>query len=879
MAYLYEKLETLREIKSIKSVPPYVSENVNPHFLIRDYQTYALENFITYFENEQLHKGKRHVLFHMATGSGKTLVMAASILYLYGKGYRNFLFFVNLSGIVKKTIDNFLNKQSSKYLFSPSITIDGKKIAVRNVNNFSESSPHAINILFDTTAGLHSDFLFPKENAPSIEDFLNNKTVLIADEAHHLNANTKNKTELDDEHSWEVTIKKLFSSRADNVLLEFTATANIANDEIREKYEDKIIYNYPLFAFRKDKYSKDIFTLRSDFSQSDTDRIKRSLQAIILSQFRLKLFEKLKMQTKPIVLFKSKTIKESKENKTLILNAIKNIKTSDIAEIKKNATSEIMKKAFRFFKSEGLENKEIADEIKLYFSEQHTIDVNDDSELDKNQILVNSLEKDSNNYRMIFEVEKLDEGWDCLNLFDIVRLYETRDSKGNKPGKSTVREAQLIGRGARYFPFSYKDAEKDRRKFDEDLENIFCPLEQLHYHCQNDSKYIHELKNALKEIGIDDIDGETRVTRTNELKENFTESTLYKTGNVFVNKREQARFGSVNDIAAIQRAYSFDFSNNEQKEENVFIEQKETETLKTKNAQNVKTSLMSLKEIAKEKSYALVRSCFVKTSFSNYETLHTLFPDLKSVKEFLTSEKFLGDVKISLTTNGEVRLKDLKQALFRVFNTVSNVLVSKKETFIGSKEFYAIPLNEKIKTTVRNYAVNENDGEGTSQKNCSNDAFRFDVGNVDWFIFKDHFGTTEEKRFVKYFNDFCMPTLEKRYSEIKLIRNELQVGIYDFKEGRKFCPDFLLFLKNKKTNEYEYTQVFIEPKGEQLELFDEWKNVFLKELKEKAIPVVKLKTDAKYKIWGLPFYTHKESSLEGSDEFKKAMAELMKGEK
>ena len=50
-----------------------------------------------------------HLLFNMATGSGKTLIMAGLILYLYEKGYRNFLFFVNSTNIIEKTKDNFLN--------------------------------------------------------------------------------------------------------------------------------------------------------------------------------------------------------------------------------------------------------------------------------------------------------------------------------------------------------------------------------------------------------------------------------------------------------------------------------------------------------------------------------------------------------------------------------------------------------------------------------------------------------------------------------------------------------------------------------------------------------------------------------------------------
>jgi type III restriction enzyme len=52
----------------------------------------------------------------MATGSGKTNIIASSILYLYELGYRNFIFFVNTNNIITKTKENLLNKQSAKYL-------------------------------------------------------------------------------------------------------------------------------------------------------------------------------------------------------------------------------------------------------------------------------------------------------------------------------------------------------------------------------------------------------------------------------------------------------------------------------------------------------------------------------------------------------------------------------------------------------------------------------------------------------------------------------------------------------------------------------------------------------------------------------------------
>lgn len=113
MAFLYEKIDAVREVGVYADLPSYIPENLNPSFELRPYQEEAFENFITYFENDGLRQRPTHVLFHMATGSGKTLIMAGLMLYLYKKGYRNYLFFVNLSNIVEKTKENFKNQTST----------------------------------------------------------------------------------------------------------------------------------------------------------------------------------------------------------------------------------------------------------------------------------------------------------------------------------------------------------------------------------------------------------------------------------------------------------------------------------------------------------------------------------------------------------------------------------------------------------------------------------------------------------------------------------------------------------------------------------------------------------------------------------------------
>ena len=171
MPFLYEQLNTLREYGNFSEIPSYIQENISSRFELRPYQIGAFENFINYFENDKMCRKPTQTLFHMATGSGKTMIMAGLMLYLYKKGYRNFLFFVNLSNIVNKTKDNFLNSLSSKYLFAEEVRIDGERVPIKEVSNFQYADENAINICFTTTQRLHTDMWFAKENALSFDDF------------------------------------------------------------------------------------------------------------------------------------------------------------------------------------------------------------------------------------------------------------------------------------------------------------------------------------------------------------------------------------------------------------------------------------------------------------------------------------------------------------------------------------------------------------------------------------------------------------------------------------------------------------------------------------------------------------------------------------
>ena len=111
------------------------------------------------------------------------------------------------------------------------------------------------------------DLNFSKENSITIEDFEDNKIVLISDESHHVNTRTKNRTKAEEEadNSWEYSVERIFRANRDNALLEFTATCDLKDPAVLRKYTDKIIFDYALPRFRDSGYTKDFQNLQSNF--------------------------------------------------------------------------------------------------------------------------------------------------------------------------------------------------------------------------------------------------------------------------------------------------------------------------------------------------------------------------------------------------------------------------------------------------------------------------------------------------------------------------------------------------------------------------------------------------------------------------------------
>ena len=843
---LHEKYQSFSEEGIFEEKGLYECEhlaiNLNSKFELRPYQkeAYARLQYFLQSKTKKQDNTPTHLLYNMATGSGKTLVMAMFILDLYQKGYRNFLFFVDSTNILEKTKYNFIDSSSSKYLFADKIMIDHKLVSIKAVDNFESVNQDDINICFTTVQGLSSTLTTEKENGISYDDFKDKKIVMLADEAHHLNSNTKsNKEEQDLFNSWEYKIMQIFNQNNQNILLEFTATVPKIK-EVEEKYEDKRIYKYDLKEFRNDKFSKELKLIKTDSSLED-----KMLIACLMNYYRSQIASDHHLNIKPVILFKSEMIKNSENNHQIFNTMIENITSTKIEEI---LNLDILSMIKSYIQDENKTIDHVISYLKHTFKEAHLINMNNDSEKQKNQLLVNSLEDTNNPICGIFTVEKLNEGWDVLNLYDIVRCYTTKTDS-----KETTKEAQLIGRGARYYPFSLDDMQdKYKRKFDDELDNPLRILEEFHYHAQNESAYITNLTKSLREEGLFDEKPKKQVKMT--MKQSFAQSDIYNKGYILINKRNQKGNGifdqqRFDDLHNVKNPISLSNINlNTTGKEIVLLDQKEKNTDNKKMEHN-RIELLSL-------GINLIKKSLSKHDYYNYNSIKQWIPNLKSMHEFITD--YLSKIKIEFNSDRELTQVPISIKLLLVNEALDKLMpdIKRELAEYEGSDFFEILIGKiflKDKIREVDSTLDENDEL---------------LKDLEWYVYDKSVFTSEEKNLINLFKSF-MKKLKEQYTDTYLLRNERFFAIYN-KQGQRFEPDFVLICKNNDEQEVFY-QCFIEPKGEHLLQIDKWKEDFL--LDEFSDSIIE-KSNGKYKLIGMPFY-NKEKHI-GENKFNEIIEEHYK---
>ncbi|BBM88460.1 type III restriction enzyme [Spirochaetota bacterium] len=943
MSELHEKISSAVEYGKtpLPEIPPYIPANLKHSFY--EWQEQALKYFLIDEEKrdkeKQLYNSPTHLMFNMATGTGKTLLMAALILYYYKeKGYRHFLFFGNLNNIVAKTENNFIDTTHTKYLYKDKITIDNKIISIKNVETFSRyPNPLVIEIKFTTIQQLHKDLHSERENKVVLSELVKKDLVILGDEAHHLNKESKDNsgTQLtlgfdasspansnsEEKPSWERTVvNKLLNKNGlekdrpnKNVLLEFTATIP-KGDQVKEKYKDKIVYEHTLKDFLKSGHAKNI-----NLISSTLDKKERMLQALLFHWYRHRLALKYDIANfKPVILFRSKTIDESAKDYKFFLDLVKDIKSSDLKfldniERRLNATDSMIpyqtgktktEALLNFIKTENIKNSELVEFIKENFNERTVIITN--SKNNKNKTEKTSLEQDNklnnledkdNHIRAIFTVKRLTEGWDVLNLFDIVRLYQGQNAGGRNKDKTpdaTLQEKQLIGRGIRYFPFAYRDRKlntkypKNKRKFDKDLNHELRMLEELFYYTYDEeSRYITHLKKELRRDGY--ISDKKVVIL--KIKDDFRNSDLYKDKRLLINELKPNPNRKRTSLNEIQREPFGPYITSALEVTEEQFKTERTEETYSSRQEISKKEIRRIKVPFEEIEYPIFRKAIhIKAKDENslfrFDRLSKEL-DIKSIDDLRTKDDILKNPKIFIRTTvtawenleNKEKLKIVCQFLEDVAKKLSAEIIENKGSNFEPVAFKDIFDKPKSVTVDKDFDNEENKTRANKIVKCG------------WYALDNLIKETdEESALVDFIKDHidCKDEYEIKW----LLRNEEVYKIYDFDKGRGFCPDYLLFLKHKNHDD-DYYQILIEAKGNQYkgsgtDLFsspdkkwgqgawnlspfyggkEDWKEKFLEDIMKKYGHKNIITDQSKnYRLIGLPFY-NKKASRRFKDEF------------
>ncbi|OWW63300.1 restriction endonuclease [Enterococcus hirae 67-03-C5] len=847
------------------AIPEYIINNL-AHTL-RPYQDKALSNYR--YTQTQIKPNPQHVLFNMATGSGKTDLMAALILYLYqDQGYTNFLFTVNTNSVLMKTKDNLINAGSDKYLFKDKIEIDGQYITIQEVNRYPRiKQANTIYLKLATVQTVSNDLFTIKENTMGLSDYEQDPVAILADEAHHYSASTKSEKEA--EHTWESAINKVLNARNNedkkNLLLEFTATVDFEKMTIYDKYRDKVVYRYPLSRFMYDGYSKQV--KRIETSASDEEKM---LNVVLLSQFRKyrAQIENVTSTFKPIIMFKSAKVAVSKKANAKFNEMIAKLTAKDLLafierqQLMDSNDNAVLELAYKYYLKNKEELGKIVREIKHDFDPKNVLNANDASGnmLEKGQYeALNTLESPNNFYRVVFAVAKLTEGWDVLNLYDIVRISEEAATNKN----ATMVEAQLIGRGARYYPFEIDGKKSYKRRFDDDPSNKQLILETLHYHTMNEPQYLKQLVGSLKQMDLPTGKDSKNPPIEIKVKPEFKRTNAYRNGKIYYNESVDVPSSYFDSIQKYGIEHRVDLQRN--------LNYGSREVNYSAYSANVETKTISVSRF--DDRY--VKKAIQKIDFYQFSNLKQYIPNLQSMDEFIYGRNWLNasHLRLFLTVPVEYREANLtaEEILKVIVDLLKEYQVKIQSGYVkqrGTNNFIGYPIREYLSDY--NKRVPEYDTQ--TQFDKTQDIKVYQMKDDEFYVYDNAIVNRLEYQLIERVKAY-IEDLEAKYGKaVYLFRMDEtmhresakseKLKLHQYQENPKygihltgFQPDFILFLED--TNDY-YFQIFIEPKGMSGERFEKelWKEELLLYMTDHHADMEFMDNESNIQISGLKFYTN-----------------------
>lgn len=430
--------------------------------------------------------------FEMATGSGKTLLMGAVILYLWHKGQRDFLILTPNTILFDKTIENF-TPRAIKSIFGDGwnitynlVTGNTYRDKTNNYQNNRDISFYIFNMqkLYDkgvdknknaedTMKGMPyirrpiEESLWKDEDGKhtiSFVDYLKQRRpVIISDEAHHYQ---QKKT------------KEAIHELTPSVVIEFTATS-VEKGGIGEMGQDNL-YKYPIQRYIGEGYGKRIFALGCGTSEERvTDDVTDSDKQKLVWGMLVHLLKRESLKTvnapvkKAMMLVKARTIKHADSIDNYLKNWSDNVTTEvhDVLEQLDREQTDVVKILRCHLPHQKKDASKLIRQLDEVAKSVFTIHSENKNE---EEVWTDYKTLDDNNAEVVNQVKVFTEGVDYDNFYTIVVLSDTVENVG-------LAAAQLIGRGLRLY--------KEHRDYDILDCDIKEQSEILHVICERGKRF------------------------------------------------------------------------------------------------------------------------------------------------------------------------------------------------------------------------------------------------------------------------------------------------------------------------------------------------------------------------------------------------------
>jgi type III restriction enzyme len=333
------------------------------------------------------------------------------------------------------------------------------------------------------------------------------------------------------------------------------------------------------------------------------------------------------------------------------------------------------------------------------------------------------------------------------------------------------------------------------------------------------------------------------------VKDTFKTTDFWKNGVIFVNKRIRNEREDIFDFGniIISKRHRYHLQTGFLQEALILEDQpiQDGETV---------TQAVNLCDLGEN----VTRTALQRLEFYQFASLKQYFPHLKSIHEFITSAGYLGQVVIDVIGAQEQigslsQEQKLRMAVY-VLEKIGKEIQNSTPDYKGTKVFEPIGIQYCVKDKTLQISISEGGEQerGIGMRETSNSALNLDLRDKAWYVYDENYGTSEEKYFVRFLHGL-VEKLQKRYSDIYLIRNEKLFQIHRFSDGAVVEPDFVLFVVEKASKKSLIYQLFVEPKGQQLIAADIWKQDFLLEI-EKECEIENVFENKEFRLLGMPFY-------------------------